>query len=341
MVSPLGGYLSPSPMSLSPFHALHIYAPHPSLSTSPFNPPPSTSTSSSSTVTLATMPSSSLSFISPHFSSPLPVASLTLDCSLLEATPAFLSLFHIPSASHLSHLSLLSCSSRFEIDGANNMKERTRRFPSEAAANAECALRLVGWQPLVWELSVDDFLSRSKTVQSRCKLYQSLAVSFQPRGDGLSQQLTALLGDLPSTAQLKWMAWFLGMWVTDGLMSRDCIVQGGPPRGQPFSHHRVMVRLRQYQALFGEPVKQINDGNSTAGHPVYYFEFGASRVKSVARRLLDAYGLIDHKHIPQAWICDTLEVRRRIFAGVLDGDGYYDPRNVYEVELASPHAFPA
>ena len=120
--SPAGSYLSSPLASMSPFHSLQIYSPHPSSSASLGSPrvggfssgPSSASTALSSTaatttaVTLAAMPSSSLSFIGPQFNSPLPVASFSLDCSLLEATPSFLSLFHIPSANHLAHLSLFS-----------------------------------------------------------------------------------------------------------------------------------------------------------------------------------------------------------------------------------------
>ena len=106
--SPAGSYLSPSPIaSLSPFHSLQLYTPH-ALFSGPSSAATAVSSASGSGVTLAAMPSSSLSFVGPQFNSPLPVASFSLDCSLLEATASFLSLFHIPSAAHLAHLSLFS-----------------------------------------------------------------------------------------------------------------------------------------------------------------------------------------------------------------------------------------
>ena len=120
----------PSPLhGVSPLHSLHIYSPTHGQSSLPTpsagNPPAplfapgSTSSSAASSagasppsglssVAVAATPSSSLSFVSPHFTCPLPVVSVSLDCSLLEATPAFFSLFHIPSPSHLAHLSLFS-----------------------------------------------------------------------------------------------------------------------------------------------------------------------------------------------------------------------------------------
>jgi len=118
----------PSPLhGISPLHSLHIYSPthgqssHPTPITGspppPLFPPNSASSSAASSASppsavssmaVAATPSSSLSFVSPHFTCPLPVVSVSLDCSLLEATPAFFSLFHIPSPSHLAHLSLFS-----------------------------------------------------------------------------------------------------------------------------------------------------------------------------------------------------------------------------------------
>ena len=113
---------------MSPLHSLHIYSPShgqpsPPNHISPPAPlfaPASTASSAASSaaasppptcassVAVAATQSSSLTLVSPHFSCPLPVVSVSLDCSLLEATPAFFSLFHIPSPSHLAHLSLFS-----------------------------------------------------------------------------------------------------------------------------------------------------------------------------------------------------------------------------------------
>ena len=68
---------------------------------------------------------------------------------------------------------------------------------------------------------------------------------------------------------------------------------------------------------------------SSAGWQASDFHYGAD---SVAGRVLRSFGLLNNRHIPQALICDSVDVRQRLLAGIIDGDGYYDARNqVYEL----------
>ena len=233
----------------------------------------------------------------------------------------------------------------FEVDTDNDVKERVTRFRSETAANLARTRMIDGtahtaaWRPVTWEVTVEDYLGRSTSIKHVTKLYASRAVTFQPRADALHVQLAGLIGAAPSAAQLEWAAWYLGMWVTDGMSNNAWICQGGPLAPARDSHHQVMDRLMQYNQLFGELVSQVWYRTSTAGNDAFYFKFGSAgyggQASSIAHRLLLSYGLINNKHIPQAWICDSLEVRRRIFAGVLDGDGHYSAGsdNYYEVAM--------
>ena len=220
------------------------------------------------------------------------------------------------------------------LNAANEMKQSSRTFDSQAQALAHCAAAL----PVEWEVSVEDFLSTSADVQSMCMLTACAAIAFQnPQLPSLQQVLTQAMGGVaPSAVQIGYMAWWLGMWITDGHSGRPSISQGGAPPPDPHHHHEIFARLRDYQQqqLFNGPVTQVFDRTSSAGWPAYWFNYG---VNSVAGRVLRLYGLINNKHVPRALICDSISVRRRVLAGLIDGDGYYNPGKVYEIAAKHRH----
>ena len=221
----------------------------------------------------------------------------------------------------------------YEVEPSINMlRWRSRRFPSQAAAQAECAQQRATWAPIEWEVSVTDFLRMAEHQRPHCLLFSSPAVTFQPGLLSLQQLLTVILQQQPTPAQLDWAAWGLGLWLADGATGKDWISERGPGAGQPGSHWRIVARLLQYQQLFGEAVHRVCDQLCTAGHWSYWFKFGVGPVSSVFRRLLLAYGILHVKSVPHALLCDTIDVRRRVLAGIIDGDGQYsEDENSYEV----------
>ena len=233
----------------------------------------------------------------------------------------------------------------YEVDVSSGLRQRRQRFPTRDLADAACAQRLKGWQPLVWEVSVDDFLARAAPVREACQLFQSRAVSFRsPRPDSLAQHLKGILGGAPSPQQCAWAAWYLGLWLANGVASCDWICQAGTSQGQRSAQHPVAERLEQYAALFEEKVTRVCAHRTSAGHRVYHFKFGSvgplgePAVASKARRLLQAYGLLNQQHVPQAWVCDTVDVRRCIVAGMVDGDGCYDRlSDAYDLRVNGRH----
>ena len=215
-----------------------------------------------------------------------------------------------------------------ELDTTNELKERMRRFHSREGADVYVASALRTWQPVEWEVSVADFLAQPKRVQRCCRLMAARAVTFvNPQLPSLERVLLTLTQRQPSSAQIEWAAWYLGMWISRGKSDSAWIIEGVPQAQRGF-HSEVVLELHRYEALFGEPVTQVDNGPSTAGHPMYEFKFGAGdggyyRRESIAHRLLAAYGLISKKDIPQAWCCESADVRRRILAGILDGGGRF------------------
>ena len=148
----------------------------------------------------------------------------------------------------------------YELGTNGRARITSRTYHTRAAATTAQTQMMVGWQPFTWEVSVDDFLNNTSNDVARvCMLYASLDVTFQPRADALHLLLAGILGVVPTSAQVKWTAWYLGVWVTDGMASSAWISQGGAPPPDPHHHRQVMQRLMHYQALFGEQVRRVND----------------------------------------------------------------------------------
>ena len=204
----------------------------------------------------------------------------------------------------------------------NRLRLVTRRFHSEEAADAEVARRLRDWQPLEWEVSVEAFLAHPQHLRSVTRMFTPPAVTFVnaalPRLEGV---LSTMLGAPATAAQVEWAAWYLGLWLTDaGVSSAHWIVDRPTQKGDSAHHRRTCKRLLQYRSLFGEAVTRAQE--DVDGVLVGVWQLGeAGSVRSLARHLLCAYALLDHKHVPQAWVCDTIDVRRRILAGMVGGAG--------------------
>ena len=219
----------------------------------------------------------------------------------------------------------------WELSTDNVMRLRSKNVTGERAADAEVNEMRQGWQPLEWEVSVEEFLDSSTSAQSDSKLVACRAITFSnPLLPSLRDVLTTVLRAPPSPAQLEYIAWWLGIWLTDGWSDRATISQGGEPHPRPYNHKAVMDRVRLvYRQLFNEPVDKVFNKVSTAGWDVWNFKYGAG---SVADRVLRQYRLLNNKRIPRALICDSLDVRRRLLAGIIDGDGWYcADKNYYEI----------
>ena len=223
------------------------------------------------------------------------------------------------------------------VDGHNNMTTRCKSYDNEVAAKAALVVTQRRWKPLRWEVTVADYLAVNKKVKWYCKMMACDAITFHPSqpDSTLLDILTALLGEVPSTGQLHYMAWWLGMWLADGSSHSAVIYQGGALPPDPHSHQQIFHRLHEYSLLYPRDrrVHQALHRVSTAGRRLYAFQLPTD---TVAHRVLVAYGLISNKHVPQGLMCDSVDVRRLLLAGILDGDGYYvRHHNKYELPARS------
>ena len=213
---------------------------------------------------------------------------------------------------------------------------RVRHFDSEERATAEA--EKMGCKPFVWHVSVNEYLASAAAAShpAAFSLFQSGPVTFRSsQTDSLVHHLIPLLRGPPSAAQLNWAAWYLGVWVTQPKPSKAVMPRQATPLPHPTSSHPLLSRLLRYHSLFGEERPQELDPSSSSCLPPHSFDFGDG---SVAHRLLQSYGLFERQHIPQAWLCDSISVRRRILAGVLDSGGCYnDTSDEFDVCLSHRH----
>ena len=199
----------------------------------------------------------------------------------------------------------------------NRMRLMTRSYHSEQAADAEVERRLQHWWPLEWEVSVVDFLAHPPQLRALTRMFTPPAVTFvNPALPKLESVLSTVLGATPTAAQVEWAAWFLGLWLTDtGVSSEGWLYD----RISGSSHHRRTWKyLLQYHSLFGEAMTRAQ--RSVGGALVWVIQPSETGcTPSIARQLLCAYALLTNKHVPQAWLCDSIDVRRQILAGIVDG----------------------
>ena len=185
----------------------------------------------------------------------------------------------------------------------NQLILRTRRFRTEAAAVADLSRRRKLWTAPEWEVSVQDFLRHPAELRDVCRMFQSGPVTFQSYLPGLQQTLSTILGIVASDEQVQWAAWYLGLWFSAGRRADAAITL-------PVAVPEIAVRLREYWHLFGEEAQSMESPLCAA--------FSAF---SVPAHLLQAYALPADERLPHSWLCDSLEARRHILAGIVDGCG--------------------
>ena len=214
--------------------------------------------------------------------------------------------------------------SAWRLTADNRMElERLSAPCTRSQAEASAATVAAGWAPIEWEVSVHSFLDHSAAVRRCCQLTACAAVSFvNPQLPSLAHTLALLLGVSPSVAQRDYMAWWLGVWLPGGVSDRAAVslcTADSPRLPLRRRHQRLVARLcLEYERLFGGHVVLSLHCSPTAARSEWRVDYG---VGSVASRVLRAYGLLGHKRVPRALLCDSEEVRQCVLAGSIDGHG--------------------
>ena len=209
----------------------------------------------------------------------------------------------------------------------NRISQQSRAFVTEALAESALDDLLdAEWEPVEWEPTVEEFLAAPVAVRAQCRLIACKAITFNnPQMPSLHHVLGLVLGVAPSSAQHQYMAWWLGFWLTAGLHRSVSVMRAcaGPLHHR--NHQHIFDRLqRDYRTLFNEDINSAKPKSrkrkSSVSWPVSLSECSDD---IVAGRVLRAYGLIDTPHLARALLCDTLDVRQRLMAGIIDGGGCY------------------
>lgn len=146
----------------------------------------------------------------------------------------------------------------------------------------------------ILNITVKDFLNKSKTLQMRYKWYRT-GVNFEAEEVELDPYL-------------------LGYWLGDGNSNEPMITT---------TDEEVLVYFDQKLAELGLYLKQKPQD------PISYRIIQTDGPKHFAnhfRNYLRDNNLFGNKHIPTCYKINSKEIRLALLAGILDADGYYDKR---------------
>jgi len=151
----------------------------------------------------------------------------------------------------------------------------------------------------VVNITVADYLNKSKTWKSRFKWYRT-GVDFPHH-------------------EVKVDPYLLGIWLGDGTLGDARFTTADP---------EVVSEFKRVLEPQGLVVRQI--GNSKYGYSISQSNGSRKWYGNLFREGLREIGVLDHKHIPQQYISNSRKVRLELLAGLLDSDGHLDKSNTYD-----------
>lgn len=143
----------------------------------------------------------------------------------------------------------------------------------------------------ILEFSVDEFLKLNKTTQNRLKIFKN-PIQFKEKDIILNP-------------------YFLGIWLGDGTSSSPEITTAD-------------------EEILNFTKDTYKDHELTNKHKYrYYIKYtkGNSKTPNPIKEGLKYYNLLNNKHIPHVFKCNSREVRLQVLAGLIDTDGSYDDRS--------------
>jgi len=153
-------------------------------------------------------------------------------------------------------------------------------------------------------ISIKEYLSKSDKFRSNYKGYK-VAVDFVPR-------------------PLELEPYFLGLWLGDGHSSSVNITT---------QDKEIITYLKEYASRLD---LQVTKQSAKEKCPVYGITSGQRggyyKTDTSLQTTLRKLGVLNNKHIPHHFLHNTKEHRLSLLAGIIDSDGYYDPKyNVFEI----------
>jgi len=113
----------------------------------------------------------------------------------------------------------------------------------------------------------------------------------------------------------------LGYWLGDGTSTIPEITT---------AEHEVVDYFKEYVEKLGLELKQGNNTEHSKGEYRYTIKTKTKRninKENIFYNYLKNLNLINNKHIPEVYKCNSRENRLKLLAGLIDSDGYYNPNN--------------
>lgn len=154
----------------------------------------------------------------------------------------------------------------------------------------------------VLNIGIRDYLTKSDKFKTNYKGYK-VAVEF-------SEQALAL------------DPYFVGLWLGDGHSYSSRITNVDP---------EVISYLGDYAESLNLSLVKYEQTGKTANYAITTGQRGV-RSEFCIQNELRGMNVIEHKHIPQAYLINSTENRLRLLAGLIDSDGHYQEEfNCYEI----------
>ena len=212
------------------------------------------------------------------------------------------------------------------------------RTPYNQRADAMHAARafLATLGPLVWEVSVDNFLRFQKTypaLAKKCKQYRPSLVTFPSPALDVAQLMADAAAGLPAVSiSAEELCWLLGCWLGDGYTKLPGIAVNVRDEPEMLSTLEgladklgLVATLPERGTLTAETVSQqpvlfsTNDGPMRDGRPTNRASL------NFFDRVLVALGLLGNKTVTRELSFQLAsqrpELRRQLLAGLLDTEG--------------------
>ena len=157
------------------------------------------------------------------------------------------------------------------------------------------AYKVSGYPEKIYEMSVKEFLEKSKSFQEHCKL-MTTSVKFK-------EKVTII------------DPYFLGLWLGDGNFAAPIITKDEPELDDYFLNELHLKQNIKYR-------KRINKNRC----PSYIFTHNRDIIREINKCKVD-----NEKRIPQSYLINSEEKRLKLLAGLLDTDGYLTKDNVFEI----------
>jgi replicative DNA helicase len=154
----------------------------------------------------------------------------------------------------------------------------------------------------VLNITVKDYLDKTDKFKTNYKGYK-VAVNFEEQ-------------------QVPLPPYFLGLWLGDGVSSKSEVSNTG---------EEVVAYLKDYANTLGLSLKKYPTTPEKC--PQYNITGGYTGNKGYSLKVaLREIGVLNNKHIPRAYLVNSVEKRLELLAGLIDSDGHYNVvSNGYEI----------